>query len=81
MEAIISYVNEHIEEFKAGVSSRYIEQNMKIDNLTSFGIKKKLNNICDVVRKRVKGERTRIYTLKKEYLESSYKAAATQTDI
>ncbi len=81
MEAIISYVNEHIEDFKAGVSSRYIEQNMKIEKCHPMGIKKKLNKICDVVRKQVKGVRTRIYTLKKEYLESNYTAAATQTDI
>ena len=67
MESIVEYVNNHIEDFKNGVDSKYIETNIKISKYSTQGIQRKLNILCNVVRKQIDGNRVRIYTLKKDY--------------
>ena len=79
MEVIEEYINSHLEDFKNGVDSEYIK-NMNIEGLTTLGIQKKLNSICDVVRKQTNGNRRRIYKLKGYKIQSKYKDAETQTD-
>ena len=67
MDSIIDYVNCNIEDFKNGVDSKYIEDKMASNKHSAQGIKVKLNVICNVVRKRINGNKTRIYTLKDDY--------------
>ena len=83
MDTLIKFINNHIEDFKNGVDSEYIK-NMNITGLTTLGIQKRLNYICNVVRKQTNGNRTRIYKLKEDYnyipkKPMIYKDVGTQT--
>ena len=63
LNAVDKYVVDHYKIFVDGMTSEDIE-NIHIEGYKTAGIQKKLNNICDVVRKRMNGKRLMVYTLK-----------------
>lgn len=83
MEKIKLFIDAHIEEFKKGVNTEYID---KIDiGYNVDTVRKLMNKLCNVriVSHRITGtnkkKRSRIYTLKDDYYEPKYKDVETQT--
>ena len=61
LNSVDKYVVDHYMDFVEGVSSNYLPD---LNGYTIQGIQRKLNSICDVIRKQVGGVRSRIYKLK-----------------
>jgi len=61
LNSVDKYVVDHYMDFVEGVSSNYLPD---LNGYTTQGIQRKLNSICDVIRKQVGGVRSRIYKLK-----------------
>ena len=88
MEGIKEFINNHIEEFRAGVvDTMYIKTVMNnLFGLTVLGVQKKLNKLCNVKRIKVRigrnrYEMRRLYTLKDDYIEPKYKDIGIQTNL
>ena len=87
MEGIKEFISNHIEEFKKGVDTEYIETNMNnLFGLTVQGVQKKLNKLCNVKRFKIKVGRMRYefsrkYPLKDDYIEPKYKDIGIQTNL
>ena len=82
MEESRQFINAHIEEFRNGVNTEYIERIYLGNKRLMY---KDLNKLCNIkrVKHRIPGTKkytfSRIYTLKEDYEEPKYKDVETQT--